>query len=460
MRLSATLHTVGVTGPSPVSPTKRDLQERHELNREVQQEDSIRQVSHVTWWGMVVNVLLAAVKGAVGVVSSSQALVADAIHSVSDLVTDVAVLVGVRYWTAPADEEHPYGHGKIQALVTLFIAVALAFVAWELARHTVRSLRESGMGHPGPLAFAVAVVSIVFKEWLFRWTRRVARSVKSTALEANAWHHRSDALSSIPAAVAIAVEYFFPALWWFDELGALVVVAFIGKVAWDLARPALQELVDAGIDDKSAEVAEVARKVPGVLEVHQCRARRYGGAFQADLHVQVDSALSIAAGHALGHDVKDAIVGAGIDVADVVVHVEPRDVRAVVSLGSNLEPRAEYLARALAALKAFPCTHLTAVSRVIETEPVGVPPEFAKLRFLNQVAVFETALEPHEFSRRMHAVEDALGRVRTVRNGPRTIDIDLIDFGGMVLNDPELTLPHPRARERDFVTGPMRELGL
>ena len=132
--------------------------------------------------------------------------------------------------------------------------------------------------------------------------------------------------------------------------------------------------------------------------------------------------------------------------------------QAVVSLGSNIEPRADYLARALAALAALPGTRLERASEPEETEPVGVPPEYAHLRFLNQLAIFETELEVHEFSRRMHAVEDALGRKRTVRNGPRTIDLDLVDFGGMVLDEPDLVLPHPRARERAFVMDPWRRL--
>ena len=132
--------------------------------------------------------------------------------------------------------------------------------------------------------------------------------------------------------------------------------------------------------------------------------------------------------------------------------------QAVVSLGSNIEPRADYLARALAALAALPVTRLERASEPEETEPVGVPPEYAHLRFLNQLAVFETELEVHEFSRRMHAIEDALGRKRTVRNGPRTIDLDLVDFGGMVLDEPDLVLPHPRARERAFVMDPWRRL--
>ena len=137
----------------------------------------------------------------------------------------------------------------------------------------------------------------------------------------------------------------------------------------------------------------------------------------------------------------------------------PGNRRAIVSLGSNIEPRAEFMRRALDALSALPETRLVKASSVIETEPVDVPAGFAAMKFLNQAAVFETALGPFDFSRRMHGIEDALGRIRIVRNGPRTIDIDLIDFGGLVVDTPELTLPHPRARLRDFVLRPLSELG-
>ena len=137
-----------------------------------------------------------------------------------------------------------------------------------------------------------------------------------------------------------------------------------------------------------------------------------------------------------------------------------RSSRVLVSLGSNLGPRADYLKRAIDDLSALPETTFVKASSVIETEPVDVPPEFAALKFLNQVAVFETTLDPFDFSRRMHAIEDGLGRVRTVRNGPRTIDIDLIDFGGQVIDTPELTLPHSRAHLRSFVQEPLKELGI
>ena len=245
-------------------------------------------------------------------------------HSASDLVTDLAVIFGVRYWVAPADEFHPYGHGKIEALVTAFISAALAVVALELGADAARALLSGARrGPPGAVAFFIAVAGIVLKEWLFVWTRSVARRIGSTALEANAWHHRSDALSSIPVAAAIALARLVPGLVWLDAVGALVVGAFVLHVAWKLAKPALLELSDADVGAKAADVKAVAERLPGVRGVHKVRARRYGGSFQADLHIQVDGSLSVAEGHDIGHAVKEAILSAGLDVEDAVIHVEP-----------------------------------------------------------------------------------------------------------------------------------------
>ena len=288
-------------------------------------EDKVRDVRRVTYAGMAVNITIAALKGAGGLFFSSQALLADAVHSVSDLVTDVAVVLGVRYWSAPADEEHPYGHGKIEALVTVFIAFALVVVAYELGVHAIKSLVRGELAVPDAPAFYLALASVVLKEWLFRWTRRVARKVNSPALEANAWHHRSDALSSVPVAAAVAVARIWPSLAWMDAAGAILVSGFILRVAWEIAYPALQELVDAGIDDKSAAVERLAKTVPGVIDVHKVRARRYGGAFSADLHVHVDPRLSVVEGHDIGHAVQDALLNSDLCVTDAVVHVEPAE---------------------------------------------------------------------------------------------------------------------------------------
>ena len=287
-------------------------------------EEKVRIVKRVTLAGLVANLAIAAAKAVAGFLFSSQALVADAVHSASDLVTDLVVVFSVRFWVAPADEDHPYGHGKMEALVTLFISAALVFAAWELARNAVLSIVRGRSGAlPGALALAVALASVVVKETLFVVTRSAARKVRSTALEANAWHHRSDAISSIPVALTVGIVWLVPSLWWVDSVGALVVSGFIVHVAWELARPAFQELTDAQIDDKADAVAAVASSVPGVRSVHKARARRYGSMFQADLHIQVDRSLSVAEGHDIGHAVKESVVNAGLDVDDVIVHVEP-----------------------------------------------------------------------------------------------------------------------------------------
>ena len=287
----------------------------------------LRAVRRVTLGGMAVNVALSALKAVSGGLAGSQALLADAVHSASDLVTDFAVLLGVRYWTAPADEEHPYGHGKIQAVVAAAIGLALAAVALGIGRtaslRLLAAVDGAGPSAPAAFAFWIAVVSIVAKEAVYRWTRAVAEKFRSSALRANAWHHRSDAISSVPVALALAVSFLAPSLSWGDSLGALVVAAFILKAAWDVVKPAVEELTDAEMPGKSAEVARIAVGVKGVSGCHRVRTRRYGGVFQADLHIQVERTLSVVEGHAIGHAVRDAIRAAGIGVVDAVVHVEP-----------------------------------------------------------------------------------------------------------------------------------------
>ena len=284
-------------------------------------------VRRVTLGGMAVNLALSALKAAVGWLAGSQALLADAVHSVSDLVTDFAVLFGVRYWTAPADDEHPYGHGKMQAVVAAAIGLALAAIAIGIGRTATMRLLDVARGGvpsvPGVFAFWIAIVSIAAKEAVYRRTLAVAKRFRSSALEANAWHHRSDAVSSIPVAFALAVSYFVPSLAWADSAGALVVALFILKAAWEIVRPAVEELTDTEMPGKSAEVARIALSVDGVKGCHHVRTRRYGSVFNADLHIQVASSLTVVEGHAIGHRVRDAVRSAGIGVVDAVVHVEP-----------------------------------------------------------------------------------------------------------------------------------------
>ncbi len=287
-------------------------------------ESIVKEIRRVTLWGMGLNLLLVGAKAFGGIVFHSQALLADAVHSLSDLVTDFAIILGVKFWSAPPDRCHPYGHGRIETLISAFIGLALAAVAAGLIWDAVNSLRIGLERQPGIDALLIALISIVSKEWLFRWTRRVARAVKSRATEANAWHHRSDAISSIPAAIAIAVAYFFPDLHWVDQLGAILVSFFILHAAWRITLPTLRELCDSGVSQEAEErIYEISIGVEGVMAVHAIRPRNAGSSVLADLHVKVDPEMSVRDGHALTHRVRRALEESELNITDVVIHLEP-----------------------------------------------------------------------------------------------------------------------------------------
>lgn len=283
-----------------------------------------RAVRRVTWIGAAVNVALSAAKLVAGVAGSSQAVVADAVHSLSDLATDVAVLVGVRYWSAPADPTHPHGHQRIETLVTALIGAALAAVAVGIGYNALASLPERHAQPPGLVALAAALASIVTKEVLYRWTARVGRRVKSPAVIANAWHHRSDALSSIPASAAVLMAIVRPGWAFVDHVGAIIVSLFILQAAWKITRPALEQLVDRGAPEPDRQAIEaLVLATAGVRAVHAIRTRYVGGGLAVDLHILVDPDLTVRAGHAISHDVKARLLAHGPDVVDAIVHLEP-----------------------------------------------------------------------------------------------------------------------------------------
>jgi len=278
----------------------------------------------VTLWGLFSNLGLAGLKFGVGIFGRSQALVADAVHSLSDMSTDFAVLIGVRYWSAPADETHPHGHGRIEALISLLIGVSLAGVGAGLAYRAIATLHERHAASPGWIAFGAACLSIVGKEALYRWTVRVGRRIRSSALIANAWHHRSDALSSLPVAMAVLGTRLWPTLVFLDHIAAVVVSALVARAAWRIAWPALRELTDtgAGVEDRDA-ILTLTRGVPGVRTAHALRTRRIGAGLQVDLHVQVAPDLTVREGHEIANAVRDRLIREGPGLVDVLVHVEP-----------------------------------------------------------------------------------------------------------------------------------------
>ncbi|UCG17394.1 MAG: cation transporter [Phycisphaerales bacterium] len=283
-------------------------------------------VQRVTWAGLVANVLLAILKFVGGILGSSQAIVADAVHTLSDSSTDVAILIGVRYWSMPPDEEHPHGHRRIETVVTSVIALALLLVGAGLLYNALTTLRDPDADPPGWIAFAAAAVSIATKEALYQWTAAVGKRLRSSALTANAWHHRSDALSSVPAALAVGGAALSPNWVFLDHVGAVVVSLFILQAAWSIGRPALGQLIDTGAPKQDRErIRRIALATDGVKHVHALRTRYVGHGLQVDLHIHVDGGMSVRAGHDISRRVKRQLLNEGPDILDVVVHLEPVD---------------------------------------------------------------------------------------------------------------------------------------
>jgi cation diffusion facilitator family transporter len=274
--------------------------------------------------GLLCNLALAAAKAAAGILGHSQAVLADALHSLTDSATDIAVILGVRFWTAPADEDHPHGHGRIETLITVVIGLAIGAVAVGMGTQAIRGLRHDPGTAPAAIALVVALISIAVKEVLYQWTAKVGREVRSPALVANAWHHRSDAISSIPAAAAVGVTLIDPGWAVVDRVGAVVVCLLILQASWRILRPAIDQLIDAGAPASDRRrIEELALQVDGVEAAHAVRTRYVGADLAVDLHVEVDGGLSVAEGHIIAVAVRRKLLEEGPNVNDALVQVEP-----------------------------------------------------------------------------------------------------------------------------------------
>ena len=290
----------------------------------MKREQPIDQVRRITWIGLAVNLFLAALKFVVGYLGSSQAVIADAVHSLSDMATDLAVIFGVKFWLAPADQDHPYGHRRIETNVTAAIGVLLMIVAVSIGYKALATIRETHLAQPRWIALIGAIFSLIFKEGLYHWTLSVGNRTKSSAVIANAWHHRSDALSSIPAIIAVTLAIMHPKLAFIDHVGALVVAIIILRVSWRIILPAFSELADSGVSQKDLEmITSVANQIDGVQRIESVRTRRLGNGIYVDLHAQVEGEISVRDGHNIAGAVKSRLLERGPTVLDVVVHIEP-----------------------------------------------------------------------------------------------------------------------------------------
>jgi cation diffusion facilitator family transporter len=302
------------------------MQESQNTARVAKSPDGKREktIRKVTWAGLLANVLLAGFKFFAGIIGSSQALVADAIHSLTDLTTDIAVIAGSHYWSRPPDESHPYGHQRMETLVTVFIGIILAVAGIGVGWKAISTLHAKDASSPGCIAVLAALVSIICKEAIYRWTAIIGRRVKSPALAANAWHHRTDAISSLPVLIAVAGARIFPSWSFLDHVGAAVVSILILYASIKIIWPGLSELIDAGAPTEIRKrIRTSALKNEGVLQVHDIRTRYVSSSIQVDLHIVVKGSITVREGHDIADDVKDRIITEIHEVLDVIVHVDP-----------------------------------------------------------------------------------------------------------------------------------------
>ncbi|MCC6355059.1 MAG: cation transporter [Verrucomicrobiae bacterium] len=275
--------------------------------------------------GLCVNLALAGGKILSGVVGHSYALVADGVESCLDIFGSLVVMSGLRWAAVPPDADHPYGHGKAEPIAGAVVAIGLLGAAVGLGAMSVREILEPHHA-PAPFTLAVLVSVIVVKEILFRRMRGVGKDIGSGAVEADAWHHRSDAITSGAAFIGISVALFGgPGYETADDWAALLACGIIGWNGVRLLRPALGEIMDAAPpEDVVAGIRATAIAVPGVDALDKCRVRKAGLAYFVDLHARVDGSISVLEGHRIAHRVKDVLRSRHPEVADVLVHIEPQ----------------------------------------------------------------------------------------------------------------------------------------
>ena len=285
-----------------------------------------RDVMRAALFGLVVDILLGSVKLTAGLISGSFALLSDALNSIGDAVSTVVVLVALYLAQQPPDEEHPYGHSRAEGIAASNVALLIVLSALWLAWETIGQFAKRHQTPPDWTLW-IAAANVLIKEGLYRYKAAVGRRTGSAAILANAWDHRSDALCSLAVLIGLALVRFGGSRFtWADEISALIVVGLIVLSGVQLFRKSASELMDAQADDDFVrQVREAADDVSGVLAVEKLWVRKSGLEYFADIHVEVDPAATVAAGHEIGHRVKDSLLDRFTKLRDVMVHLEPRE---------------------------------------------------------------------------------------------------------------------------------------
>ena len=293
------------------------------------EKQRLREVYKVTIAGSIINVLLLVLKFAAGILGHSAAMIADAIHSLTDFATDVVVLVFVKLGNKPKDKDHDYGHGKYETLATAIIGISLfvvgVMICYSGVTKTYRAICGETVRQPGVVALIAALVSIVMKEWAYQFTVKAGKKYHSEAVVANAWHHRSDAFSSIAVLVGIGCAMFLGERWRvLDPIAAATVSVFIALVAYRLAMPSIRELLEVALpDDVTAEMGGVIGRVDGVCAYHHLRTRKNGNVYIMDFHIKVDPRLTIVEAHDISKRAEAALKAKYGEQSIVNIHIEP-----------------------------------------------------------------------------------------------------------------------------------------
>jgi cation diffusion facilitator family transporter len=280
--------------------------------------------SKVTLVGVLVNTFLILLKLFAGIFGSSQALIADAVHSISDLFTDAVVLIGIKISKKPPDKTHHFGHARIETLASTIVGMALIGTALYIGIEASLTIYRHTEYHPTTLALFGAAVSIVLKEALYHYTIRTGRRIKSQLIVANAWHHRSDALSSVAVFIGVAGTQINPSWHILDSFAALLVSFFIVKVGLEILRDALREFTDtAPKPEIIRKIRQCALSVNGVIDTHDLRVRTSGGLYQMEIHIVVDGQLTVLEGHNIAKAVEGCLVEDVGNFGSITIHVDP-----------------------------------------------------------------------------------------------------------------------------------------
>jgi cation diffusion facilitator family transporter len=280
--------------------------------------------SKVTLVGVLVNTFLILLKLFAGIFGSSQALIADAVHSISDLFTDIVVLVGIKMSKKPPDKTHHFGHARIETLGSFIVGITLIGTALYLGIGASLTIYRHTEYHPTGLALFGAGVSIVLKEVLYHYTIHTGRHIKSQLIVANAWHHRSDALSSVAVFMGVAGTQINPAWHILDAFAALLVSFFIVKIGLEILRDALREFTDTAPNPEIiGKIQQCALSVNGVVDMHDLRVRTSGGQYQMEIHIVVDGQLTVLEGHKIAKAVEGCLIEDVGNVDSITIHVDP-----------------------------------------------------------------------------------------------------------------------------------------